>query len=104
LHNVKEYVAAGGLMSWGASNADLFRRGGDYDRLLARCLGIHAPSLLPLKKFPKQRLLLPIAHHIVALLRSVSNKVPIAGLIAAAGVSGGLGRARRPQPLRLLGS
>ena len=45
-----------------------------YDRLLARCLGIHAPSLLPLKKFPKQRLLLPIAHHIVALLRQPKSK------------------------------
>ena len=35
IHPFRDYLAAGGLMSYGANNADLFRRAGDYiDKIL----------------------------------------------------------------------
>ena len=35
MHGVRDYVEAGGLMSYGASYSDLFRRAGDYvDKIL----------------------------------------------------------------------
>jgi putative ABC transport system substrate-binding protein len=35
MHPFRDYVGAGGLMSYGANNADLFRRAGDYvDKIL----------------------------------------------------------------------
>jgi len=71
MHGVREYVEAGGLMSYGADYSDLFRRAGDYvnkilrgakpadipveqptkfdlivNLITAKALGIHIPATL----------------------------------------------------------
>ena len=50
MHPFRDYLGAGGLMSYGTNNADLFRRAGDYvdkilrGRSLATCQSSNRPS------------------------------------------------------------
>jgi len=50
MHGVRDYVEAGGLMSYGASYSDLFRRAGDYvDKILRGTKPGDIPVLQPTK-------------------------------------------------------
>ena len=50
MHGVRDYVEAGGLMSYGASYSDLFRRAGDYvDKILRGTRPGDIPVLQPTK-------------------------------------------------------
>jgi putative ABC transport system substrate-binding protein len=50
LYGVRAYVASGGLMSYGASFPDLFRRAGDYvDRILRGAKPAEMPIEQPTK-------------------------------------------------------
>ena len=55
LHTYREYVEAGGLMSYGPNFPDLFRRAGDYvDKILRGA----KPSDLPVEQPTKYRLII----------------------------------------------
>ncbi len=50
MHGVRDYVEAGGLMSYGASYSDLFRRAGDYvDKILRGAKPADIPVVQPTK-------------------------------------------------------
>jgi putative ABC transport system substrate-binding protein len=50
MHGVRDYVEAGGLMSYGASYSDLFRRAGDYvDKILRGVKPGDIPVVQPTK-------------------------------------------------------
>jgi putative tryptophan/tyrosine transport system substrate-binding protein len=50
MHGVRDYVEAGGLMSYGASYSDLFRRAGDYvDKILRGAKPGDIPVVQPTK-------------------------------------------------------
>jgi putative ABC transport system substrate-binding protein len=50
MHGVRDYVQAGGLMSYGASYSDLFRRSGDYvDKILRGAKPGDIPIVQPTK-------------------------------------------------------
>ena len=50
MHGVRDYVEAGGLMSFGASYSDLFRRAGDYvDKILRGAKPGDIPVVQPTK-------------------------------------------------------
>jgi putative ABC transport system substrate-binding protein len=50
MHDFRDYVEAGGLMSYGPNNANLFRRAGDYvDKILRGAKPGDIPVVQPTK-------------------------------------------------------